>query len=219
MLTVLGTHMQWGWDLTQRGLGVEPRHGGGFYVSHLLSHIFKPPPGSTGQTCDWLLTAVSRVLGCHPDYVIKDCHISPTSKLSSVGFMSECLCWGVHRAGKWASPPIKKESLKRSLCACRVASVVPDSLWPQELQPTRLLCPWDSPGKNAEGGCRALLQGVFPTQGSNPFLFCLLHWQVGSLPPAPPGKPPSRKEPSKSQINHQNSVMHWFTQQIPIASY
>ena len=30
----------------------------------------------------------------------------------------------------------------------------------------------------------ALLQGIFPTQGSNPHLLCLLHWQVGSLSPA-----------------------------------
>ena len=32
------------------------------------------------------------------------------------------------------------------------------------------------------------LQGIFPTQGSNPCLLCLLHWQVGSLPPVPYGK-------------------------------
>ena len=32
--------------------------------------------------------------------------------------------------------------------------------------------------------------GIFPTQGSNPCLLHLLHWQVGSLPLAPPGKPP-----------------------------
>ena len=31
-------------------------------------------------------------------------------------------------------------------------------------------------------GYHALLQGIFPTQGSNPQLLCLLHWQVGSLP-------------------------------------
>ena len=30
-------------------------------------------------------------------------------------------------------------------------SVVSDSLWPHGLQPTMLLCPWDSPGKNSEG--------------------------------------------------------------------
>ena len=30
--------------------------------------------------------------------------------------------------------------------------------------------------------------GVFPPQGSNPHLSCLLLWRAGSLPPAPPGK-------------------------------
>ena len=52
--------------------------------------------------------------------------------------------------------------------------------------PARLLCPWDSPGKNTGVGCHALLQGIFPTQGSNPdlphyrqILYCLSH--QGSL--------------------------------------
>ena len=36
------------------------------------------------------------------------------------------------------------------------------------LEPARLLCSWDSPGKNAGVGCHALLQGIFQTQGSNP---------------------------------------------------
>ena len=34
----------------------------------------------------------------------------------------------------------------------------------------RLLCPWDSPGKNTGVGSHALLQGIFPTQGLNPGL-------------------------------------------------
>ena len=38
-------------------------------------------------------------------------------------------------------------------------------------------------------GCHALLQGTFPTLGSTLHLSCLLHWQVGFLPLAPPGKP------------------------------
>ena len=49
-------------------------------------------------------------------------------------------------------------------------SVVPDSLWPQGLQLTRLLCPWDFPGNDTGVGCHFLLQGIFPTQGSNPGL-------------------------------------------------
>ena len=38
------------------------------------------------------------------------------------------------------------------------------------LQPQRLLCPWNSPGKNTRVGSCSLLQGIFPTQGSNPGL-------------------------------------------------
>ena len=38
-------------------------------------------------------------------------------------------------------------------------------------------------------GGHALLQGIFLTQGSNPHFLRLLHWQVGFLVLAPPGKP------------------------------
>ena len=38
------------------------------------------------------------------------------------------------------------------------------------LYPARLLCPWDFPGKNTGMGCHALLQRIFPTQGSDPHL-------------------------------------------------
>ena len=39
-------------------------------------------------------------------------------------------------------------------------SVVSDSLWPRGLQPTRLLHPWDFPGKSTGVGCHRLLQNV-----------------------------------------------------------
>ena len=51
------------------------------------------------------------------------------------------------------------------------------------------LCPWNFPSKNTGVGCHFLLRGIFPTQGSNPCLLHLLHWQMDSLPSAPPGKP------------------------------
>ena len=80
------------------------------------------------------------------------------------------------------------------VCACEVASVVSNSLRLYGLQLARLLCPWDSPGRNTGMGYHALLPGIFPTQGSNLHFLCLLRWQVGSLPLAPPGKPsPGRK--------------------------
>ena len=67
-------------------------------------------------------------------------------------------------------------------------SVESDSLQPHGLPPARLLCPWDSPGKNTGVGCHALLQGIAPTQELDPCLPGPLHWQVGSLPLTPLGK-------------------------------
>ena len=55
--------------------------------------------------------------------------------------------------------------LRKTKCVSR--SVMPDSLRPHGLQPTRLLCPGDFPDKDTGVGCRFLLQGIFPTQGSN----------------------------------------------------
>ena len=46
---------------------------------------------------------------------------------------------------------------KRSCCCCWVASVVSDSVQPHRRQPTRLLRPWDFPGKSAGVGCHCLL--------------------------------------------------------------
>ena len=67
-------------------------------------------------------------------------------------------------------------------CAVLSRLVVSDSLRPHGLQPARLLYPWNSPGKNTVVGCLSLLQGIFPTQGSNPgllrcrrILYCLSH--------------------------------------------
>ena len=70
-----------------------------------------------------------------------------------------------------------------------VVSVVSSSLQRYGLQPSRLLCPWESPGKNTGVGCHALLQGILLTQGPNWHLLGLLHWQVCSLSLVQPGKP------------------------------
>ena len=46
-------------------------------------------------------------------------------------------------------------------------------------------CLWDFPGNNTGVGCHFLLQGIFPTQGSNPGL---PHCRQMLLPSEPPGK-------------------------------
>ena len=58
-------------------------------------------------------------------------------------------------------------------------SVVSNSLRPHGLLPTRLLRPWDFPGKSTGVGCSFHPQGIFPTQELNPgFLHCrqILYW-------------------------------------------
>ena len=49
-------------------------------------------------------------------------------------------------------------NLHKLAAAAAVASVVSDSVQPHRRQPTRHLCPWDSPGKNTGVGCHFLHQ-------------------------------------------------------------
>jgi len=108
--------------------------------------------------------------------------------------------WVCQQRAAWgwdgAAPDASRESARGAVSICffhfvpvcvSVPSVVSDSSWPRGLQPTRLLCPWASPGKNTGVGCHFLLQGIFPTQGWIPSLLCLLRWQVDSLSLVPPG--------------------------------
>ena len=74
----------------------------------------------------------------------------------------------------------------KSCCCCLAAKLCLTLLRPRGLQPSRLLCPWDFPGKNTGVGCHFLLQGIFRTRRLNPFL---LHWQADSLPLSHQGSP------------------------------
>ena len=86
-------------------------------------------------------------------------------------------------------PYLTEVNLCFSFAGLLSRSVVSDSFRACGLQPTRILCPKDSPGKNPEVGCHALLQGIFLTQGSNPCVLCLLHCQACSLRLVPSVKP------------------------------
>ena len=68
------------------------------------------------------------------------------------------------------------------LCCVLSRSVMSNSWWLHGLWPARLLCSWDSPGKNTGVGCHSLLQEIFLTQGLNwgllhcwRILYCLSH--------------------------------------------
>ena len=61
--------------------------------------------------------------------------------------------------------------------------------------------------------------GISPTQGSNTHLLCLLHWQVGSLPPAPPGKPQKQSVDVRYiQIDAVGKSKHVLTNFLPAPS-
>ena len=64
-----------------------------------------------------------------------------------------------------------------------VAKSRPALLWPHALQPSRLLCPWDFPGKSTGLSCHFLLHGIFLIQGSNSHLWIgrwiLYQWATG----------------------------------------
>ena len=55
---------------------------------------------------------------------------------------------------------------------CLVAQSCLTLCSPMDYSPPGSSIHGDSPGKNAEVGCHALLQGIFPTQGSNLGLPC-----------------------------------------------
>ena len=77
------------------------------------------------------------------------------------------------------------------VCVCVLVAQSCPTLCNPGLQPARLLCPWNSPGKNTRVGSHGLLHGIFLTQRSNPgllhcrwILYCLSH--QGRLPALKP---------------------------------
>ena len=80
-------------------------------------------------------------------------------------------CEHLHRLIPWPQENrLKSESVNHS--------VVSDSLRPHGLQPARLLCPWNSPGKNTGVGCHFLLQGIVPPKNKS-----WISWAAGGFFP------------------------------------
>ena len=62
------------------------------------------------------------------------------------------------RTLEWVAISFSKDRQSASQNPNRGRSVVSDSVRPHRRQPTRLLCPWDFPGKSTGVGCHCLLQ-------------------------------------------------------------
>ena len=112
------------------------------------------------------------------------------------------------------SPKALEPHMKKEL----VTQSCPTLCRPRRLQPTRLLCLWDSPGKNTGVGCHALFYGIFLTLGvelRTPML------RADSLPSELPGKPQYTFTDLHSQLlfdstlsmNHRGSAAY-FPMQI-----
>jgi len=69
-------------------------------------------------------------------------------------------------------------------------------------------------GKNTRVGCQFLLQGIFPTQGWNLNLLCLLYWQVDSSPPRHLGSTIRITSKACWNIRHWAPASGFLTQQV-----
>ena len=72
------------------------------------------------------------------------------------------------------------ESVGKSVRAQSLSRV--QLLRPHGLRPSRLLCPWNFPGKNTGVGCHSFSRGSSCPRVQTPSLLHLLLWQVNSLP-------------------------------------
>ena len=96
--------------------------------------------------------------------------------------------------GDWIKKLCCIYTIECCCCCCLVAKSGPTLSWPHGPWPTRLLCPWDSAGKNTGVGCHFLLQEMLLTQRSDPRL---LHRQASSLPLSHQGNPLCHESPAK----------------------
>ena len=92
----------------------------------------------------------------------------------------------------------------QNCCYCLLVKSCPTILQPHGLWPARLLCLWVFSRKNTEVRCHFLLQGIFPTQGSN---LCLLRWQADSLPLDHQGSP--KPEYLTTNVYNQLQLPQW----------
>ena len=141
-------------------------------ISHLLQAITEMPLSMSSLPMPYKLTSFPPDHSCSPHGTHH--HL--------ICFMFTC--WFLYQF----SPPNQNVSYTRvgifffffglSYSLLFSHSVVSDTWQLHGLQPAKLLCPQDFPGRNIRVGCHFLFQWIFLTQGSNP---CLLYRQADSL--------------------------------------
>ena len=122
----------------------------GDLVAELASHVWLFATPSSVARQDYAMTKSSKVLmqaATWMDHTKAQCWL----KSANLKRLQTSWFFQLHLA--------TFHGLSSSTPVCVSRSVISDSLWPHQLQPGRLLCPWDSPGENTGVGCHFLLQG------------------------------------------------------------
>ena len=120
-----------------------------------------------GTDTEWKKGEKSLLRGPHPKFIFQRVRPGSTEEKSQEKkYLSNNHCLKVPSRDNLQI--LSRETYSKHVCV--ICIVVSDSLRPQGLRPTRVLCSWNSPGKNTGVGCHFLLQGIFPTQRSNPGL-------------------------------------------------
>ena len=159
-----------------KSVGEMPRISGMFYVRYLRPccvketlHPFmkgKPntagnPPGSSPREkilCCNLVAEVTLIITMEQQRTF----LLPVPSVSIFCLDSIITHWILATSSWWM--------LQHAVCCVVVfsCSVEFNSLWPHDLWSARLLCPWDSPGKNTGVGCHFPPPGHLPHPGIEP---------------------------------------------------
>ena len=114
------------------------------------------------------------IVGCLAPHLASTHWVPTTLSSSSSWDNQKCLQTLTNVSEKQDDPPCAPPSKLRTtgvqVCVWLVAQSCPTICDPMNCSPPGSSVHGDSPGKNTGVGCHALLQGIFPTQGSNPGL-------------------------------------------------
>ena len=125
---------------------------------------------------------------CHQVFPLLNPSVSQIS-WPGIGGPKHCQCVLINRketVSRKSSMSFSLQVLNHPLSLCCVQVFYNPMDWSPPGSSVQAPLASDFPGKNTRVGCHSLLQGIFPTQGSNPRL---LHWQASSLPLSHQGSP------------------------------
>ena len=130
-----------------------------------VSCLGLPLPNLVQLEClQWLHSLLPSSLSDHRPasaaHLSRSCHCQDTEPNSRLP------CLTPQSLGSTCLAPSESQGSACDAGVSEVAQSCPTLLRPHGLEPTRLLCPWDFPGKSTGVGCHFLLQGIFPNQVS-----------------------------------------------------